>query len=855
MPCSAETRHRTLLSASASAHQSNHFKLRLSGAAHFRILFLLVCCFANNGAHCPSYCECKWKSGKETVICANLNLTIVPRNIESSTQVLDLTGNFIRTLNKHEFYLLNLINLQKLHLAKCKLKSIDRFAFYRLINLIELDLTHNLLTFVPSASFEFIPELRELRLSGNSIARLKSNTFAHVPQLVELEMSGCRINYIELDAFSGLGNTLEVLKLNNNKLVNLNASTITGLINLNSLDLNNNFWNCTCHIKPLRVWLAKQNIPLSIPPTCHFPQRLLHRPWDKLELEDFACKPRVRPLHATYIANEMANVTLECEIWADPVPNITWTRRGKVIANSTSNSVSVVNRRLFDLHRAYNISYLTVFSMDASDAGEYACVAENRGGRTQALLNLSVIKAAPTSDKHSLIQSRLLIHGLFVVLLLIVVLLFVFIYVLVFKNRVRLKATRSAERENYDKIELNHCNASKQELATVEETTRHPKLRQYVSLPEPPDPRSPTGKTPPVSFRGISSPDERLQRIGQNVTRQTGIDPDREPETRDAAIRSYYEENFGEVTLKHHVLRKEFLPSGRLYTTSKQSSKTFPDLLESSPPSNAGQRHMFSTLPRMQSHSSQSSHSRSPLLPSSSQASSMENSSLSSRNHLMDLEMANYNKRNLAVRSEMNSSTSLNLAPELSVYGRRDNPSLPSSPIRHRERDQPRLDPLNKRHSSLCETPILNILEPTRTASRFSMIASTTYDYHAAQLERFLEEYRTLQVELTKMKESCDSFVRNIDREERQTVISSEECDTFSMKPVTTYPTDHDPGPKSILKNKTASNFVARESSFEKTPLHQENPCTEQEMIWDNETRQYVHSMRRTDINRIYYNS
>lgn len=111
------------------------------------------------------------------------------------------------------------------------------------------------------------------------------------------------------------------------------------------------------------------------------------------------------------------------------------------------------------------------------------------------------------------------------------------------------------------------------------------------------------------------------------------------------------------------------------------------------------------------------------------------------------------------------------------------------------------------------------------------------------------------KVELTKMKESCDSFVRNIDREERQTVISSEECDTFSMKPVTTYPTDHDPGPKSILKNKTASNFVARESSFEKTPLHQENPCTEQEMIWDNETRQYVHSMRRTDINRIYYNS
>lgn len=33
-----------------------------------------------------------------------------------------------------------------------------------------------------------------------------------------------------------------------------------------------------------------------------------------------------------------------------------------------------------------------------------------------------------------------------------------------------------------------------------------------------------------------------------------------------------------------------------------------------------------------------------------------------------------------------------------------------------------------------------------------------SYDYHAAQLERFLEEYRSLQEQLSKMKETCDSL-------------------------------------------------------------------------------------------------
>ena len=36
---------------------------------------------------CPSFCECKWKKGKETVECVNANLTSVPLGLNADTQV------------------------------------------------------------------------------------------------------------------------------------------------------------------------------------------------------------------------------------------------------------------------------------------------------------------------------------------------------------------------------------------------------------------------------------------------------------------------------------------------------------------------------------------------------------------------------------------------------------------------------------------------------------------------------------------------------------------------------------------------------------------------------------------------
>lgn len=77
---------------------------------------------------------------------------------------------------------------------------------------------------------------------------------------------------------------------------------------------------------------------------------------------------------------------------------------------------------------------------------------------------------------------------------------------------------------------------------------------------------------------------------------------------------------------------------------------------------------------------------------------------------------------------------------------------------------------LSEKSTNLSSTPLLDVRnleaklsshpkkEVSLTTSQSPAVATNPYDYHAAQLEKFLEEYRVLQKQLTKMKQTCDSI-------------------------------------------------------------------------------------------------
>lgn len=417
------------------------------------VIFLSFCLAQLSHSLCPRLCECKWKSGKESVICLNANLSFIPLHLEAGTQALDLTGNILPTIGPEEFSKAGLVNLQKVYMSRCRLKTIERYAFQDLINLVELDLSYNFLNAVPSQSFDSITELRELKLNGNPIHRIAANAFVHLSQLVRLDLSECRISHIELKAFKGLEKSLERLKLDENKLSEVEAPSFTVLQKLKGLELAGNPWNCSCRLRPVRQWMLRYNVPSDFTPNCHQPKRLEMKPWDKLDLDEFACIPEIIAYDSKAHGIEGKNVTMTCRIAGIPEPNVRWLIKNKVIANLTASTQSG-SKKLYIMHSANTSSELTIFSADLQDAGTYVCAAENKAGKAEASVTLAVSKKLPESG----LSSKVLVASVITGITLVIISCFITICVCsARKNQiVKWRDTECMSEENYEKIELNH---------------------------------------------------------------------------------------------------------------------------------------------------------------------------------------------------------------------------------------------------------------------------------------------------------------------------------------------------------------------------------------------------------------
>lgn len=344
-------------------------------------------------AECPRHCECKWRSGKESALCAHAGLTAVPPRLDQTTQLLDLTENRITSLRDDAFSSAGLINLQRLYLPACHLRVIRQNAFRALVNLVELDLSRNRLDSVPSHAFDSIPELRELRLGGNPIIKIKGEAFSSLPHLVRLTLSACKISEIDLSGFKGLEGSLEYLDLSKNKLQVLHVAVLAPLRSLKGLELASNPWDCNCDLRPLRDWMIRKNVPATVVPDCALPPRLVSQPWDRLDLEDFACFPEVSVSSNNLRGVEGEEVTLVCKVVGVPAPRVRWLRAGRLLANSTSLSYN--SGRAFTLRSEGQTSNLTIKSADIQDTGIYTCNAENRAGKAEVILNLTIEKKNP----------------------------------------------------------------------------------------------------------------------------------------------------------------------------------------------------------------------------------------------------------------------------------------------------------------------------------------------------------------------------------------------------------------------------------------------------------------------------
>ncbi|XP_014604328.1 PREDICTED: leucine-rich repeat-containing protein 4B-like [Polistes canadensis] len=375
---------------------------------------------------CAEECTCKWKNGKRTVECINRDLTSIPERIDPETQVLDMSGNHVRSLPSNIFVRVRLTNLQRLYLRECRIDRIDSEALTGLTNLVELDLSNNLLSGVPSASFSNTPFLRDLVLAYNHLERIHSLAFKNTPNLVKLDLSHTKLIEIEAKGFRGL-ESLESLKLNNNELATLHPGTFDPLNKLTSIELHDNPWICDCRLREMKMWLVKHNLPTLVAPICHGPEQLVDRVFTDLVIDDFACRPVL--LIASHYAEATIgeNASIVCRVSAIPPAKVKWYWNGRLLTNHSAFS-SYQKVLIFEEGQFRKRSTLVLTNAQEADSSEFYCVAENRAGSVEANFTLHVsLRTAGMSTLGSgqIAGISAALVGLILFILLIILVLFI----------------------------------------------------------------------------------------------------------------------------------------------------------------------------------------------------------------------------------------------------------------------------------------------------------------------------------------------------------------------------------------------------------------------------------------------
>ncbi|KAK3881327.1 hypothetical protein Pcinc_014221 [Petrolisthes cinctipes] len=288
----------------------------------------------------------------------------------------------------------------------------DAFVYTGLVNLQKVWLNFCNLTRLEAGAFRLLSNVVELDLSNNLLATIPSAALLDLPGLRELQIAHNRLTTVAATAFqpvpdlvlldlshNGIGTVemgslasltrLEVLNLADNLLTSLPIKHLRPLRDLRVTHLDGNPWHCDCHLRPLSRWVQDKNLAASVQPVCETPLWLAGRDWQMLPPAQFVCAPVVTAAAPRVLAAEGENVTLACRVESEVEVMVTWVARNAPLDNFTETGRYSVEE-LEVSEPPYLLSSLTISEVAAGDEGTYRCLAENVAGRGHVTLTLQV---------------------------------------------------------------------------------------------------------------------------------------------------------------------------------------------------------------------------------------------------------------------------------------------------------------------------------------------------------------------------------------------------------------------------------------------------------------------------------
>ncbi|XP_034036801.1 SLIT and NTRK-like protein 2 [Thalassophryne amazonica] len=203
---------------------------------------------------CRTRCACEERENVLNINCESKGFTTVSIFVAPPNKIsqLFLNGNFLSRLGANEF--LHYGNVTSLHLGNNGLQEIRTGAFNGLRSLKRLHLNNNNLEAIKEDTFDGLESLEYLQADYNYISAIEPGAFSKLNKLKVLILNDNLLLSLPPNIFRFV--LLTHLDLRGNRLKILPfAGVLEHIGGIMEIQLEENPWNCTCDLIPLKSWL------------------------------------------------------------------------------------------------------------------------------------------------------------------------------------------------------------------------------------------------------------------------------------------------------------------------------------------------------------------------------------------------------------------------------------------------------------------------------------------------------------------------------------------------------------------------------------------------------------------------